>query len=136
MMDVATVWAMLGFWFAHQVDEVLPECRLQVAEHPKGRDVNGWCDCTVWPPIVALCPDVVKDSEAVIGTLAHEACHVLLHFQGELDVFGQLHTKRFKALAEQVGLVVEFNPLWGWGVTAPSEQLLEFCGVKAVTGGV
>lgn len=131
-MELREVWAMLEFWFASRLNEVLPEANLRIAEHPQRRGVNGWCDCSIWPPIVAVTPEVADDPETVVATLTHEGVHVILHFGGHIDVVGQRHTTTFRDMAQKLGLIVEFDQAWGWGITSPSEALLEFCGVKAL----
>ena len=39
---------------------------------------------------------------------------------------GAYHNKRFKATAEAHGLVIDHHEKYGWTVTSPSEELLDF----------
>mgnify|MGYP000220075057 CR=1 FL=1 len=39
---------------------------------------------------------------------------------------GAYHNKRFKATAEAHGLVIDHHEKYGWTITSPSEELLDF----------
>ena len=55
----------------------------------------------------------------VLGVLLHEAAHALAAERGIHDTSrqGRYHNKRFKALAEELGLHVQHDPRIGWSVT-------------------
>jgi hypothetical protein len=59
----------------------------------------------------------------VLGTLVHEASHAIAFQRGIKDTSrqGRYHNKRFKALAEEVGLEVCRDPEMGWTATALSD---------------
>lgn len=57
--------------------------------------------------------------EDVLDTLLHEAAHALAQQRGIKDTSrqGRFHNKKFKALAEELGLVVEHSKSIGWSLT-------------------
>ena len=65
----------------------------------------------------------------VVTTLCHECCHHLAYLKGIQDVSrnGYWHNKKFRRCAEEHGLIVEYDPRVGFGVTSCSERLLQFC---------
>lgn len=67
--------------------------------------------------------------ENVVATLIHEACH-LYAIQNDIkdtSNHGIYHNKRFKALAEMRDLKISRHEKYGWTITEPTEQLLDFC---------
>lgn len=66
--------------------------------------------------------------ENVVSTLTHECCHLKNLQDGVQDCSrrGAYHNKRFKALAEQCDLEVTYDPRVGWGITSPTDRLIEF----------
>jgi hypothetical protein len=59
----------------------------------------------------------------VMGTLVHEAAHAIAFQRGIKDASrqGRYHNRRFKAIAEEIGLDVSRDPDWGWAATALSD---------------
>jgi hypothetical protein len=59
----------------------------------------------------------------VIGTLVHEAAHAIAFQRGIKDTSrqGRYHNRRFKAIAEEIGLDVGRDPGWGWSATTLSD---------------
>ena len=67
--------------------------------------------------------------EETTATLLHEMCHLYNMVNGIKDTSGSAnayHNKRFKQIAESHGLIVEHDPKYGWTITHPSEELLDF----------
>lgn len=63
-----------------------------------------------------------RDPVDVIETLIHEAAHALNFARGIKDCSkNQYHNKRFKAAAEELGLVVDQMPHYGWAHTTMTE---------------
>lgn len=60
-----------------------------------------------------------RGAEATLGTLLHECAHLLAHARGIKDTSrqGRFHNKRFKALAEELGITVDQDPTIGWSIT-------------------
>lgn len=60
----------------------------------------------------------------VLATLLHEAAHALAHTRTIKDTSrqGRYHNRRFKLLAEELGLWVEHHPQLGWSPTTLPEQ--------------
>ena len=71
--------------------------------------------------------DSDEDVYELVGTLLHEMCHysnsAIKHIK---DCSGAIHNKRFAQEAERVGLVVEHSKKNGYGITSPSEKLIEY----------
>lgn len=61
--------------------------------------------------------------ENIVATLIHEGCHLYAMQNGIKDTSnrGVYHNKRFKALAEDRGLIIEKHSRYGWTITTPSE---------------
>ena len=55
----------------------------------------------------------------VLGTLLHEATHGVAHVREIKDTSrqGRYHNRKFKALGEELGLVLTEDPRIGWSVT-------------------
>lgn len=67
--------------------------------------------------------------ENIVATLIHEGCHLYAMQNGIKDTSnrGVYHNKRFKALAEDRGLIIEKHSKYGWTITTPSEATINFC---------
>ena len=67
--------------------------------------------------------------ENIVATLIHEGCHLYAMQKGIKDTSnrGVYHNKRFKALAEDRGLIIEKHSRYGWTITTPSEATINFC---------
>ena len=59
----------------------------------------------------------------VAETLLHEMCHYYNKMNDIKDCSGNIHNKKFKKSAENVGLVVERGKSVGWGYTSMSDEL-------------
>lgn len=66
--------------------------------------------------------------EETAATLLHEMVHLYCMEQGIKDTSnnGVYHNKRFKSAAEAHGLHIEHHPKYGWTITQPTEELLDF----------
>ena len=66
--------------------------------------------------------------EEVCATLLHEMVHLYCYEHQIKDTSrnNTYHNRRFKTAAEAHGLVVKLHPKYGWTITAPSDDLLEF----------
>lgn len=67
--------------------------------------------------------------EETTATLLHEMCHLYNMVNGIKDTSGSAnayHNKRFKETAESHGLIIEHHAKYGWTVTSPSLELLDF----------
>lgn len=67
---------------------------------------------------------LARGAQGVLGTLLHEAAHGLAAGRGIEDTSrqGRYHNKRFKALAEELGIEVEHSPTLGYSTTTVPEQ--------------
>ena len=66
--------------------------------------------------------------EEVAATLLHEMVHYYNHVHGIQDCSrgNTYHNRKFKAVAEERGLIVAHSDKYGWSHTSPSDRLLEF----------
>jgi predicted SprT family Zn-dependent metalloprotease len=67
-----------------------------------------------------------RSAEEVAETLLHEMCHYANKMSDIKDCNGNVHNKKFKSLAERVGLIVEKGKSVGWGYTSLSDELREY----------
>lgn len=67
--------------------------------------------------------------ENIVATLIHEACHLYAMQNDIKDTSnnGVYHNKRFKELSEQRGLHIERHEKYGWTITEPTEETIDFC---------
>lgn len=68
-----------------------------------------------------------RGAAATLGTLLHESAHAIAHARGVKDTSnnGRYHNKRFKAIAEELGIELESAPTLGWSLTSVPESTLE-----------
>jgi hypothetical protein len=66
---------------------------------------------------------LARGAEATLGTLIHEAAHARAHVTGVQDTSnnGRYHNKRFKAIAESMGVSLSEEPTRGWTTTVLAE---------------
>ena len=71
---------------------------------------------------------LARPIENVCATLLHEMVHLYCYVHGIKDTSrgGTYHNKRFKETAETHGLIVHHHPKYGWTLTSPSDDLLDF----------
>lgn len=71
---------------------------------------------------------LARPVEELSATLLHEACHLYCYVHQIKDTSrgGTYHNSRFKQVAESHGLIVDKHPKYGWTITSPSEELLDF----------
>lgn len=67
--------------------------------------------------------------ENVVATLIHEACHLYAIANDIKDTSnnGVYHNKKFKQLAEDRGLEISRHDKYGWTITEPTEETIDFC---------
>ena len=71
---------------------------------------------------------LARPIEETTATLLHEMCHEynLMHGVQDCSRGGAYHNKKFKECAESHGLLIEHHPKYGWTITSPSLELLNF----------
>ena len=71
---------------------------------------------------------LARPIEDVAATLLHEMCHLYCYENGIKDTSRNYtyHNKRFKATAESHGLAVTHHDKYGWSITSPGDDLLDF----------
>lgn len=62
---------------------------------------------------------LARGARPVLATLLHEAAHALAHVREVKDVSrqGRYHNQRFKALAQELGLELAYDPRLGWSLS-------------------
>lgn len=70
-----------------------------------------------------------RNIENIVATLIHEGCHLYAILKDIKDTSnnGIYHNKRFKELAEDRGLAISKHEKYGWTITEPTEETLDFC---------
>ena len=71
---------------------------------------------------------LARPIEHICATLLHEMVHyyAYTHHIKDTSRGGTYHNKRFRQLAESHGLVIAHHPKYGWTLTSPGEELLDF----------
>ena len=66
--------------------------------------------------------------ETVVATMLHEMVHYYNFNNGIKDCSrgNTYHNSNFKKAAEQRGLIIEQSPKYGWSITEPGEELIDF----------
>lgn len=72
---------------------------------------------------------LTRPIENIVATLIHEACHLYAMQNNIKDTsnHGIYHNARFKKLAEERGLLISRHEKYGWTITEPSEETIDFC---------
>ena len=72
---------------------------------------------------------LARPIEEVAATLLHEMVHYYNDTHGIKDCSrgNTYHNKHFRDAAETRGLRVEHHPTYGWTITKPGDELLQFC---------
>lgn len=67
---------------------------------------------------------LARGARDVLGTLLHEGSHGIAHVRGIQDCSrqGRYHNAKFKAIAEEVGIEVQRDPMIGWSLTTLPER--------------
>ena len=74
--------------------------------------------------------------EQVVATMIHEASHIwnLQHGIRDVSANGYYHSKKFKKTAEELGhLQIDHDPRYGWTITSPTEDTIDFCITNGLT---
>ena len=77
-----------------------------------------------------ICADYLsRPIENIVATLIHEGCHLYAIQNDIRDTSnnGFFHNRNFKELAEERGLHIEKHRTYGWTITEPTEETLDFC---------
>lgn len=74
--------------------------------------------------ILISAESLARGPEATLGTLIHELAHAKANLADIRDTSnkGRYHNKKFKAIAEEMGIELELAPTIGWSVTTLPEE--------------
>lgn len=69
-----------------------------------------------------------RNIEEITATLLHEMVHIfhLINKIQDTSRSGTYHNKRFKAKAEEIGLIIQYDPKIGYSITSASEDLIKY----------
>jgi len=78
---------------------------------------------------------LARPIENVVSTLVHEMCHQWNNMKGIKDVSrgAMYHNKHFKESAQAHGLIVSRSEIYGWTITEPSDELIEWILINDLT---
>ena len=78
---------------------------------------------------------IARPIEETVATMLHEMVHVYHLMNGIKDTSrgNAYHNKTFKAKAESVGLIIDYDKRIGWSVTTPSDELILYVADKGWT---
>jgi phosphopantetheinyl transferase (holo-ACP synthase) len=80
---------------------------------------------------INICAEYLnQDIYTIVDTLQHEMVHYANKIAEIKDCNGQVHNKKFKTLAESVGLLVEKSKKYGYGHTSCSDEFKKFINDK------
>lgn len=108
----------------------IPNLMLVVASNGR-KQVHGMFTPQSWSmgegrqhEIVIAAESLARGAEATLGTLLHECAHALAAARDIKDTSrqGRFHNRRFKALAEELGIEVANDPTIGWSITTLPED--------------
>ena len=76
---------------------------------------------------INMCAEYLsRSAHEIVCTLHHEMVHYANKIAEIKDCNGQVHNKKFKTLAESVGLIVEKSKKYGFGHTQCSDGFVQF----------
>ena len=133
---VAKTEAMFDLFNHHFYNDELTRPAITVSPDG-GRGAYGWCSVyEIWQASdeayreINICAEYIdRPIGEVAATMLHEMAHLYNLVHGIRDTSSQsgaYHNKRFKATAEAHGLVIDHHEKYGWTITSPSEELLDF----------
>ncbi len=89
-----------------------------------------WHDNTIATHELNISADYLnRPIENTVATLIHEAVHLYAMQNDIKDTSnrGVYHNRRFKELAEERGLQIDKHDKYGWTLTSPTEETIDFC---------
>jgi hypothetical protein len=89
----------------------------------RSAELLSWEAAASLSEVLITADGLARSALDVMGTLVHEAAHAIAFQRGIKDTSrqGRYHNRRFKAIAEEIGLDVGRDPGWGWSATALSD---------------
>lgn len=80
---------------------------------------NSWTSKNATHEIMLSGESLKRGAEATLATLLHECAHAIASAREIKDTSreGRYHSKRFKLIAEELGLDVDYNGTIGWSLT-------------------
>lgn len=115
----------------HYYHSELPVVKIFITE---GNRIKSDCfylygECSTGYKLVTCEDKITSPISMIVSELLHCMVHLYAKENGIKDTSGSgntYHNKRFKAIAEAHGLVVDHHEKYGWSVTSPSLELMKF----------
>jgi hypothetical protein len=111
---------------------------ITVQTNGKSKGTMGWCSCKkIWKNSekneyyyeITICGEYLYRSvEEICSTLLHEMVHLycIEHNIKDTSRSNIYHNKKFKEVAEQHGLIIEYDKRIGWSITKLTDEAKTF----------
>ena len=118
----------------HYFDSLLPRPTITIQSTPKAYGhftlrPDTWVSTTGATHEINIGAGTLsRPIEDVVSTMLHEMVHLYCFENGIKDTSrgNTYHNQRFKLAAESHGLITEHHPKYGWTITHPSDELLDY----------
>lgn len=133
-LTIEELYRMFEFFNSRFFNSELEKPVILVQTNGRHKYTLGWCTTKkVWRDHqgsesyyeITICAEYLNRSiEEIIGTLLHEMVHLNNLQFGIKDTSrsGTYHNKKFKEVAEQKGLIIEYDKRIGWSLTKLKEN--------------
>lgn len=118
----------------HYYDDKLQKPVVAVQTNGKSKGTMGWCSCKkVWKNSeknqfyyeITICGEYLYRSvDKICSTLLHEMVHLYCveHDIKDTSRSNVYHNKKFKQVADQHGLIIEYDKRIGWSITKLTDE--------------
>ncbi len=136
LSELNRLYTIFNEHFYHREIKTLPVLTVQTNGHY--RNAMAWCSQRkIWLDHekneyhyeIAICSEYLfLPPEEICVNLLHEMVHLYANEQGIKTVSrgNTYHNQRFKEIAEEHGLCIEYNNRIGWSITKPTPDTLDF----------
>lgn len=116
-------------WFGGELEEPIITIQSTPTAYGHVTVAKSWKRKDDWRHELNLGAETLdRPIENVIATLLHEMTHLynIAHNVQDCSRGGTYHNRKFKEEAERRGLVIAKDERYGWTVTMPSDELIEY----------
>lgn len=121
--------ALNADWFGGELEEPIITIQSTPRAYGHVTVAKAWKRKNDWRHELNLGAETLnRPIENIAATMLHEMVHLynLAHDVQDCSRSGTYHNRKFKAEAERRGLCIEHHEKYGWTITTPSEDLLEY----------
>jgi len=116
-------------WFGGELEE--PIITIQSTPRAYGHVTVGktWKRKDDWRHELNMGAETInRPIEEVVATMVHEMVHLwnIAHEVQDCSRGGMYHNRKFRDEAQRRGLVIGHHEVYGWTITSPSDELLEY----------